>query len=72
MQVLWRTWTCDGRQISLFLKLVKVLKNSTQRKIAHIQQTERVKIDVIKIGKDTNSFFSDVFTTAVVIVAYSV
>ena len=67
--VLWRTWTYDDEFSFLFLNPNKILKNSTQGKVACIWHIERVRTDAIKFEGAQTNFFGDVFTAVVVVVA---
>ena len=65
-----RGWTYDYEFSFLCLNLNKILKNSTPGKVACIWHIERVQIDAIKFERTQIHFFSDVFTTVVVVIAY--
>ena len=54
----------------LCLNLNKILTNSTPGKVACIWHIERVQIDAIKFERTQIHFFSDVFITVVVVIAY--
>ena len=64
----------DGHTTTKFsflcFNLNKILKNSTPGKVACIWHIERVQIDAIKFERTQIHFFSDVFITVVVVVAY--
>ena len=62
-----RTWTYDDEFSFLFLKLNKILKNSTPGKVACIWHIERVQIDAIKFERTQIHFFSDAFTAVAVV-----
>ena len=66
---IWRTQLYDDEISFLFLNPNKIVKNSTQGKVAHIWHIERVQIDTIKFEGAQTDFFGDVFTAVVVDVA---
>ena len=66
--ILWRMWTYDDKFSFLSFNLNKILKNSTPGKVTCIWHIERVQIDVIKSERTQIHFFSEVFTTFVVVV----
>ena len=53
----------------LYLHRDKVVKDSTQRKLAYIWWIARFQIDAIKFERTQIHLFSDVFTVVVVVVA---
>ena len=61
-------WTYDGEFSFLFLNSNKILKNSTQAKVAYIWHIERVQIDVIKFERTQIHFSGDIFTAVVIVV----
>ena len=58
-------WTYEDEFSIIFLNLNKILKNSAPGKVACIWHIERVQIDAIKF----ESFFTDVLTAVVVVLA---
>ena len=68
--VLWRTWKYHDKFSLLYLNMDKALKNSTSGNWSRLYLNNwAVPNRRDRVWKDANSFFSDVFTAVVVVVA---